>query len=41
MVRNSVAFLTLGPGMDKNPDLGCGMNVPYHFSESLETVKNT
>jgi hypothetical protein len=30
--------------MGKNPDPGSGMNIPYHVSESLETVfrvKNT
>jgi hypothetical protein len=33
-----------GSGMEKNPDPGSGMNIPDHFSESLETVfraKNT
>jgi hypothetical protein len=24
--------------MEKNPDSGSGMNIPDHFSESLETV---
>ncbi len=33
-----------GSGMGKNPDPGSGMNIPDHFSESLEKVfgvKNT
>jgi hypothetical protein len=38
MVRNSVAFLTLGSGMDKKPNPGSGMHIPDHFSESLEKI---
>ncbi len=37
-------FFTPGSGMGKNPDPGYGMNIPDHFSESLETdcrAKNT
>ena len=36
----SIAFLSSGSGVrdGKNPDLGSGMNIPDHFSESLETV---
>jgi hypothetical protein len=40
--RDPVIFLPLdlGSGMGKNlgSDLGSGMNIPDHFSESLETV---
>ncbi len=33
-------FLNPGPGWVKNhdPDLGSGMNIPDHISESLETI---
>jgi hypothetical protein len=43
----SGAFLTPGSGnrdIKKIPDPGSGMNIPQHFSESIETVfwvKNT
>jgi hypothetical protein len=43
-IRSSVVDPDPGFGMEKNPDRGSGMNIPDHFSESLETVlraKNT
>jgi hypothetical protein len=30
--------MDLGLGMEKNPNPGSRMNIPGHFSESLETV---
>ncbi len=35
--RDPVLF-NPGSGMEKSPDSGSGMNIPDHFSESLETV---
>jgi hypothetical protein len=43
--RDPVYFWSLDPGwLNQDLDLGSGMNIPDHFSESLKTifwVKNT